>query len=150
MRQVLLNFLRPTAETEPLFADFISQLVNDRLHLKTYAANQTILDENEKMDSVDVILEGHVINFDEFGDSDDSESNVYILYPNEILGLECIRPIDISIHHDLDFKFDTQPIVLKQKFNAAPMPVEKTEIMSIYFDDIETIYRRVREKEHMN
>ena len=34
------------------------------------------------------------------------------------------------------FKFDKAPIILKQKFNAAPMPIEKTEIMSIYFDDI--------------
>ena len=75
---------------------------------------------------------------------------MYILYPGEILGLECIPRVDISLHHDLNFNFDTDPIVLRQKFSAAPMPVEQTEVMSIYFDDIETIYRRVREKENQH
>jgi len=52
------------------------------------------------MDQLIVILEGQVVNVDKFGDNDDSDSdgNTYIIYPNEILGLECIRPDDLSLH----------------------------------------------------
>lgn len=103
----MLNFIRPTVETEPLFNDFVIQIVEDRLHLKTYSASEVILDENEKMDSLNVILEGHVLNIDDYAESEDSaDGNVYILYPNEILALECIKPIDLSMHYDLDFNFE--------------------------------------------
>ena len=62
------------------------------------------------MDSLNVILEGHVLNIDDYADEEDSvEGNVYILYENEILGLECISRKDLSMHHDLDF---SNPIVL--------------------------------------
>ena len=45
---------------------------------------------------------------------------------------------------------EIDPIILKQKFTAAEMPVEKTYIMSIYFDDIESVYMRLRERENQH
>ena len=67
------------------------------------------------MDQLIVILEGQVVNVDKFGDNDDSDSdgNTYIIYPNEILGLECIRPDDLSLHQDFDFDYIKNPIVLQ-------------------------------------
>ena len=118
-------------------------IVKERLHIKTYHTGETIYEEGETMDSLNVVLEGHVINVDASQDADGG-GDVYILHQNEILALEEIQDIRLSMHEDIKIK----PIVLRQRFSAAEMPVERTDIMSIYFDDLEAVYQRLREKEN--
>ena len=60
------------------------------------------------------------------------------------MALEEIPDIRLSMNYNIQI----DPIILKQKFTAAEMPVEKTYIMSIYFDDIESVYMRLREREN--
>jgi len=118
--------------------------VKERLHLKTYTTGETIYEEGERMDSLNVVLEGHAINYDASESDGEADSGVYVLRQNEILALEEIPDIRLSMHEDIVIK----PIILHQKFTAAEMPVERTDIMSIYFDDLEAVYSRLREKEN--
>jgi len=79
VRQVLINFIQPNVETEPLFQEFVKQLADERLHLKTYGPGNVILSEGEKMDSVYVVLEGHCLNYEGRECDRDSNSSVYVL-----------------------------------------------------------------------
>jgi hypothetical protein len=59
------------------------------------------------MESLNVVLEGHVVNYDYSEDSKKQE--VYKLYPNEILALEEIPDIRLSMNKNIEI----EPIILK-------------------------------------
>ena len=118
-------------------------IVKERLHIKSYHTGETIYEEGETMDSLNVVLEGHVVNMDA-SHAADAEGDVYILRQNEILALEEIPDVRLSMHEDIKIK----PIVLRQRFSAAEMPVERTDVLSIYFDDLEAVYQRLRDNEN--
>ena len=114
VRAILLSFIRPVNQSEILFAEFVKQIVKERLHLKTYTAGEIIYDEGERMDSLNVVLEGHVVKNDRMQlESDgDTDASAFILRQNEILGLTEIPDIQLSMHDDIQIK---------------PMKLEKTE-----------------------
>jgi hypothetical protein len=50
----------PNDETLPLFKELVENIVDERLHLKTYGTGALILREIDDLHSLNVVLEGHV------------------------------------------------------------------------------------------
>lgn len=44
----------------PLFKQLVVSIVDERLHLKTYGTGAMILRESDYLDSLNIVLEGHV------------------------------------------------------------------------------------------
>jgi hypothetical protein len=57
----LRKFIKPSCETKPLFNELVVTLVDERLHLKTYGTNALFLRQDDYMDSLNIVLEGHVV-----------------------------------------------------------------------------------------
>lgn len=133
---VLQLIIKPRTETMPLFQDLISHIVDERLHLKTFGSDTVILDAQEKLDSILVVLEGEVTLTDQSG----RETTVL---PHQIVGLEKIPTIDLLPNKPLSM----DPITFGKRVKSAKFPVQRTDLLSIYFDEIVTIYQRIQEKE---
>ena len=77
--------------------------------MKTYKSGEIIYHEGERMDQLNVVLEGHVINHDctdnDYHDHDNGESEaLYILRQDEILALEEIPDTRLSNNDNIKFK----------------------------------------------
>jgi CRP-like cAMP-binding protein len=59
--KIFSAFMKPNQETMPLFKEFVEIIVDERLHLKTYGTGAMILREDDSLDSLNIVLEGHVI-----------------------------------------------------------------------------------------
>lgn len=91
VEKVLSKFLFPNNETKPLFKELVENIVDERLHLKTYGTGAQFLREGDRLDSFYVVLEGHVTQRK-------SDGTVIIHRPNDIIGEEHISKINLSMH----------------------------------------------------
>ena len=61
VEKALSSFMFPNGETMPLFKELVENIVDERLHLKTYGTNALFLRESDYLDSLNVVLKGHVV-----------------------------------------------------------------------------------------
>ena len=79
VERALRKFIKPNCETKPLFNELVVNIVDERLHLKTYGTNALFLRDNDSMDSLNIVLEGHVVQTNRDG-------TTQIIRGDEIIG----------------------------------------------------------------
>ena len=79
-------------------------VVKERLQMHTFSTDELIHKEGDMMDSLNVVLEGHVINYDNRDPDDIQDSNIYILKQNEVLALEDIPDIRLTVSENMKLK----------------------------------------------
>ena len=94
------------------------------------------MEENQKMDALMVVLEGQVEVTDRNGETTQ-------IYPNQIIGLEHIKVAKLQPNNPLVLNH----INFSSKVVTSKFPIERTDILSIQFDEIMTVCERIMEKE---
>jgi hypothetical protein len=112
VENALSKFSFPNCETMPLFRELVENIVDERLHLKTYGTNALFLRETDYLDSLNVVLEGHVRQTTKDG-------TVIIHRPNDIIGEEHVSKIHLTMHKSIS----PQHLNLCSTLRAAPRPV---------------------------
>lgn len=137
VERAMRKFIKPTCETKPLFNELVFNIVDERLHLKTYGTNTLFLRDNDLLDSLNIVLEGHVVQTQKDGTTN-------IIKADEIIGESHLPQVGLCVHT----KLKLNQLNLQSTLRAAPRPCQRTDILSIYFEEITILYQRIIDREN--
>lgn len=129
------KIIQVTEETEAIYRELIETLVDERLHQKTYWPGAAILEKDEKLDSLIVVLEG-MLYLEQDGWMMEKTN------PDQIVAQRHLQKQTLSLHQDINLPKKK----LNMSLHSADIPGVRTEILSVYLDDIESVYQMIRER----